>query len=223
MINDAKHWDAVHKKTFEDSEWHSRYAEEKEREFPRGSIVLDLGGGTGSDAFLFLQKGHSVVLLDISEFALKVCQEKAKRNKLDDRLVVRQIDYGLHDLPLKDSSVDVVYSRIGLNYFPSDQTIKLFHSIYKILKAGGKAFLTFKSPDDENEMEYLRKTAVEYEPGVFIQNGQLRSRFSVDELKNMLLLAGIRDFRVTPYEEELSDVNAGHHPVLHVNEITFVK
>lgn len=223
MIDDAARWDLVHKKIYQEGEWHSKYAEEKEKLFPRSSTVVDLGGGTGADAMFFLQNGHSVVVLDISEFALAVAQEKAKKLNFSERLVVKQTDFGLHPLPLKDASVDAAYSRISLNYFPADQTTLLFKDIYRILKPGAKAYLTLKSPDDEAEMEYLRKTAVEYEPNVYIENGQLRSRFTVEQLKNMLREAGISNFQVNPYREPLAPKEGGHHPELLVNEVVFTK
>ena len=225
MIHDAQKWDAIHKRIYKEDEWHSSYAEEKEKLFPRGSVVLDLGGGTGADAIFFLKQGHSVVLLDISEFALKVAQEKAKRSELIDRLVVKQVDFGLHDFPIKNDSVDVVYSRIGLNYFPMDRTIKIFHEIVRVIKAqAGTAYVTFKSPEDKDELEYLQKTAVEYEPSVFIQNGQLRSRFEKDQLKSMLQAAGAVNYKVEPYEELLSSANKKEHqPKLILNEMVITK
>ena len=223
MIDDATRWDLVHKKIYQEGEWHSKYAEEKEKLFPRGSMVVDLGGGTGADAMYFLQSGHSVVILDISEFAIKVAQEKAKKLNFSEKLVVRTVDFGLHALPLKDASIDVVYSRISLNYFPADQTTVIFKAIYRILKPGGKAYLTLKSPDDEVEMEYLSKSAVEYEPNVYIENGQLRSRFTSQQLEGMLREAGIGNFQVNPYREPLAPKEGGHHPVLLVNEVVFTK
>ena len=223
MIDDATRWNLTHKKIYQEGEWYSKYAEEKEKLFPPGSTVVDLGGGTGADAIYFLKRGHTVVILDISEFALKVAQEKANKLNLSEKLAVRQVDFGLHALPLKDASIDVAYSRISLNYFPTDQTVVIFKDIYRILKTGGKAYITLKSPDDEAEMEYLLKSGVEYEPNVYIENGQLRSRFNVDQLKNILQQAGITQLEVNPYQEPLAPKGEGHHPVLLVNEITFTK
>ena len=223
MIDDATRWDIVHKKIYQEAEWHSKYAEEKEKLFPRGSMVVDLGGGTGADAMYFLQSGHSVVVVDISEFALKVAQEKANKLNLSERLVVKQTDFGLHPLPLKDASIDAAYSRISLNYFPADQTIVIFKDVYRILKPGASAYLTLKSPDDKAEMEYFRENAVEYEPNVYIENGQLRSRFTAEQLKNILHEAGIANFQVNLYREPLAPKEGRHHPELLVNEVVFTK
>src|SRR3989304_4329281 len=142
-MQDAKHWDEVHKRIHKETKSESKYAQDKEKLFPRNAVVVDLGGGTGNDALYFLQKGHRVILLDISEFALTTAQEKAKASNLGAKLVARQVDFGLTNLPLKDDSVDVFYSRISLHYFPADQTVRIFQDIYRALRSGGSAFLTF--------------------------------------------------------------------------------
>ena len=224
MLDDTKRWNIVHKRTHEEGDdGHSVYAEEKEKLFPRGAVVCDLGGGTGDDALFFLRKGHSVILFDISDFALKVAQKKAKDEGLEKRLVAKQVDFGLHELPLNNDSVDAAYSRISLNYFPTEETVDIFSAIFKSLKQGGNAYITLKSQDDEEEMEYLRESAVEYEPGVYIENGQLRSRFSIDELKDMLAKAGISNYQAHPYKEQLGPDKKDHRQILLLNEIVFTK
>lgn len=222
MISDDERWDEYHKKTHNPEEPHSTYAEEKEKLFPRGSLVVELGGGTGSDALYFLKQGHSVVILDISDFALKKAQERAVKENLSQKLAVRQVDFGMHQLPVKESSVDVVYSRISLHYFGSKHTAKLFRDIVHMLKPGGVAFITFKSPEDAGEMDYLRNVGVEYEEGVYIENGQLRSRFSVEQLKQILTNAQVPSFEVVPYKETLRD-STGYESMLLVNEVTIRK
>src|SRR5258706_13838877 len=99
MIDDVARWNFIHQKTHSTDVAHSQYALEKEKEFPRNSLVVDLGGGAGYDALFFLKQGHSVVLFDISDIALALASQKAKENGLGERLVTRQVDFGLHDLP----------------------------------------------------------------------------------------------------------------------------
>lgn len=221
-MDDAKRWDLIHKQSDDDTTF-SNYAEEKEKLFPRGSVVVDMGGGTGQDALYFLRQGHSVVVLDISEHALGICSELAKKEGFEKQLVTQQVDYGLHNLPVKASSVDVVYSRISLNYFGKSHTTKLFVDIYNMLKPGGKAYLSFKSPEDKEEMEYLEKTTSVYEPNVFIENEQLRSRFTSEQLKIMLKEAGILSYEVNPLLEDLSKQSEGHKSQLFVNEVVISK
>lgn len=221
--DDVQKWDAYHQKVFKPNEVHSHYAEEVEKNIPRGSLIVEMGAGTGADALFFLKKGHGVIALDISPFALKKLEEKAENANLTKKLVTRQVDFGLHNIPVKDASVNVVYSRISLNYFGSKQTTKIFGDIYRVLKPGGRAYLTFKSPDDLMEMEYLTKNATEYEPNVFIEGGVLRSRFTTDQLSQMLVNANIPNFEVKPLREDLGKKGEGHYPILYVNEVTFTK
>ena len=223
MHDDSQRWDAIHQKIHPEKTRHTQYAEDKEKLFPRNSVVVDLGGGTGEDALYFLQSGHSVILFDISEFAIKKAQEKAAQYNLSAKLVVRQVDYGLEPIPLKNESVDVAFSRISLDYFPMDQTIMLFHEIFRVLKPQGKAYLAFKSPEDEKEMEVLRKFATVYEPGVYIHNNMLLSRFSKDQLAEILTKAGVPKFEVNKYVEEQHDQSEETHPDLILNDISFTK
>lgn len=220
---DVANWDLVHQKTHKGTEKQSKYAEEKEVLFPRNSLIVDLGAGVGADALYFARKGHKVILLDISPYALEKAKERAAREGLQENIITQQTDFGLEELPVKSNSVDIVYSRISLHYFESSHTIKLFQDIFRILKEGGTAYLTFKSPKDQVEMEYLRKRASEFEENVFIENGQLRSRFTVKQLNSMLEKAGIADFSVNEYVEDLLDKNGNLMGQLHLNEVIIRK
>jgi len=223
MADDVTKWNAVHQKIHNDSDGHSIYAEEKEKLFPRGSIVCDLGGGTGADAMYFLKQGHSVIVLDISDFALEIIRKKAQSIGKTDRLVTKHMDFGLHELPLKDDSVGVAYSRLSLHYFGKTRTAELLVDIYRFIKPGGSAYLTFKSPDDEVEMERLESTGSVYEENVFIENGQLRSRFTTDQLKEIVEASGISNAQVNPYQEVLGLPGSGKHQIILQNEVVFTK
>ncbi len=223
MVDDVTRWNTVHRKIHTDQEGHSVYAEEKEKLFPRGSIVCELGGGTGADAVHFLNLGHSVIVLDISDFALEITRNKAKALGKADKLVTKHMDFGLHELPLKDNSIDVAYSRLSLHYFGRTKTAELFSDIYRFLKPGGRAYLTFKSPDDEKEMERLELLGTVYEDNVFIENGQLRSRFTVEQLKSIITSAGITNFQVNPYREMLGVEGTANHQIILQNEVIIAK
>lgn len=222
-VDDTTRWNTIHQKTHKPGTAHSHYAQEKEKLFPRSALIVDLGGGTGEDAIYFLQKGHSVVLLDISEFALKVAEDKAKSANFASKLVTRKVDYGLEAFPVKENSVDVVYSRIALNYFDLEHTGKLFREIYRILKPGANAYITLKAPDDPDEMDYLQKVTTPYELNVFIENGMLRSRFTIEQLRSALHKQGINSYDIHPFREDLGARRENHKEILHLNEIIFKK
>jgi ubiquinone/menaquinone biosynthesis C-methylase UbiE len=220
-------WDDVHAKLHKDILRQSSYAEACEKLFTKSSIVCDLGGGLGFDALYFIKKGHSVVVLDISNYALNHAKQLAKEENLGKIFLVKQVDFGLGKLPLKDRTFDVAYSRIGLNYFPYRETQIIFSEIYRILKPGGSAYLILKSPDDVEEMNFLSEHTVKMENGVFIEGQQIRSRFTVSQLENMLNEIGIKDFKVEPYQEKditlRDEYNLSTNKPLFLNEVIFKK
>lgn len=227
MDTDSLRWDEIHKKIPSDLERHSQYAERCEKLFPRSCTICDLAGGLGYDAMYFLSRGHSVILLDISDYALKHAKEMAKNNKYDKKLIVKKADFGEGALPMKNDSVNIVFSRIGFNYFPYKETRALLADAYRILKLDGKAFVAFKSPEDEEDFSFLKKNAVELEKNVFIEGEQIRSRFDQTQLENILTEIGISDYSVRPYKEEREtmhdDFMKANKKTLFLNEVQFRK
>ena len=182
----------------------SRYAIEKEGVFRPGSHICDLGGGTGADAMYFIQQGHSVTLVDISDYALKVARSKLPKSTDPNKLDTKQADFVAGTIPLPDKQFDIVYSRLALHYFDTKTTLSLFKGIARILKDGGVAYVTLKSPKDTEDMKVVIGEASEKEPGVFVcSDGQIKSRFTPEQLQEMLTTAGITNFKVHEYIENL--------------------
>src|SRR4030042_4917821 len=227
MKKEENIWDDIHAKLHEEILRHSSYAEACEKLFTKNSVVCDLGGGLGFDALYFVKKGHSVVVLDISNFALNHAKQLANEENLGKKFLVKQVDFGLGKLPLKDKTFDIAYSRIGLNYFPYRETQIIFLEIQRILKPGRTAYLILKSPEDNEEMKFLSEHTVKMEDGVFIEGQQIRSRFTVPQLENMLNEIGIKEYKVRPYQEKditsKDEDNIFKNRPVFLNEVTFRK
>ncbi len=105
-----------------------------------GDIVLDLGCGAGFDCFLASKKvgeDGKVIGVDMTEEMIK----KAKINA--GKLGVKNVEFILgeiENLPLKDNSVDIVITNCVINLTP-DKT-KTFKETYRVLKSGGKIYLS---------------------------------------------------------------------------------
>jgi ubiquinone/menaquinone biosynthesis C-methylase UbiE len=101
----------------------------------QGDTVVDLGSGAGNDVFVAraLVGGKGKVFgVDMTEAMI----EKANSNK--QRLGFENVFFKLGDIeniPLEDSSADVVVSNCVLNLVPDKK--KAFSEIYRILKPGG--------------------------------------------------------------------------------------
>jgi len=111
----------------------SNYAITKEKLFPPGATVCDLGASTGVDSLYFLEKGHTVMLVDISNQALESAKEKIENNQCQQNASFHMVDLSNGTLPFENNYFDVVYSRLSLHYFAPNTLIKLFKEIHRIL------------------------------------------------------------------------------------------
>lgn len=225
-MNDLKDFWNKNTARIPENKGHSVYAAEKERHFPRNSAVCDLGGGTGTDSLYFASKGHNVVLVDIADEALAKAKAHAKEQGV--KLQTAQCDFSAGRLPLESESCDVVYSRLALHYFKSQILSQLFAEIYRTLRPGGRTFLTLKSPDDAAEMNFLATTADEQEKGVFNENGRIKTRYTIEQLKEILANADIPEdhYNVVSYTEKLgndNDVVKSGNAEFVVNEVSIRK
>ncbi|MFH1802264.1 MAG: arsenite methyltransferase [archaeon] len=105
-----------------------------------GDSVLDLGSGAGFDVFLAARKVGErgrVIGVDFSEEMI----EKARSNaeKYDYKNVeFRQGD--IEELPLENSSVDVVISNCVINLAPDKR--KVFSEVWRVLRKDGRFFVS---------------------------------------------------------------------------------
>jgi SAM-dependent methyltransferase len=105
-----------------------------------GDVVLDLGSGAGFDAFLAAKKvGNTgkVIGLDITEEMI----QKAKENAM--RYGYKNVEFKLGDIeniPIEENSVDAIISNCVINLSPNKE--KVFSEAYRVLKNGGKMFVS---------------------------------------------------------------------------------
>ncbi len=217
------YWNTDHSKRTIDK-GASDYAIQKEQSFPRSSYILDIGGGRGADAVYFAKKGHKVVLIDVSDTALTMAKERATRDEV--ALEINQVTLGNDRLPFNQNTFDIVYSRLALHYFGPDVTTIILSDIYKVLKPGGTTYLTLKSPNDKEEMDFLTNNAKKVADNVFDEAGFIQSRYTSGQLRNFLLKANISTYEVKEIEENLfksiEGAKSGNIKFV-LNEITIAK
>lgn len=105
-----------------------------------GDIVLDLGSGAGIDAILAAkrvgEKGK-VIGVDMTEEMVAKAKENArKQNITNAEFLLGEIE----DLPLADNSVDAIITNCVINLTPDKS--KTFSEAYRVLKPGGKIYLS---------------------------------------------------------------------------------
>lgn len=101
-----------------------------------GEVVLDIGSGGGLDAFLAAGKvgpGGRVIGVDMTPAMLERARESARRNGIAN-VEFRQ-GYA-EELPVEDSSVDVIISNCVINL--TEDKGRVFREAFRALKPGGR-------------------------------------------------------------------------------------
>jgi len=100
-----------------------------------GNTVVDLGSGAGNDVFVaraIAGETGKVIGIDFTPEMLE------KANKNNEKLGFKNVEFKMgeiENIPLEDSTADVVISNCVLNLVPNK--VKAFSEIYRILNTGG--------------------------------------------------------------------------------------
>lgn len=154
-------WDEIFKRgEFHRQEPHPLVVEFAQLLKERGArTVLDLGCGTGRHLAYLAQEGFNVYGADISETALEHARQWLNREGFTVEL--KQSDMTAIAYP--DGFFDAVISIFVIYHSTVENMGKAIAEIYRVLKAGGLALLTFLS-----KRSYRYGNGKEIEPGTFI-------------------------------------------------------
>lgn len=102
----------------------------------QGEVVLDVGSGGGVDVLLSARRvgpTGQAYGLDMTDEML----ERARANQYESGLTnVEFLKGNIEDVPLPDSSVDVIISNCVVNLSPDKEAV--FHEAFRVLKPGGR-------------------------------------------------------------------------------------
>jgi arsenite methyltransferase len=156
-----------------------------------GEVVLDLGSGAGFDAFLAAKqvgKTGRVIGVDMTPEMVAKAREFAKGEEYSN------VEFRLgeiENLPVPDSSVDVIMSNCVINL--SADKRRVFREAFRILKPGGRLAIsdviaTAPLP------EVVRNNLALY-------SSCIGGAVTIDELEMMLHESGFQDIRIQPKDE----------------------
>jgi ubiquinone/menaquinone biosynthesis C-methylase UbiE len=115
------------------------------RRLPPNARILDAGCGAGVPVTRRLNRAHHVVGVDFSEAQLALA-----RQRVPDAEFLCQ---DLTTLQFPDSTFDAIVSYYAIIHIPREQHRALFRIFYRMLQAGGYAFLCLGANDIESDWD----------------------------------------------------------------------
>ncbi|MCL4157927.1 UNVERIFIED_CONTAM: hypothetical protein GTU68_048061 [Idotea baltica] len=166
----------------------------------KNCTVLDLGCGTGRDAYLLSQivgeKG-SVIGVDMTDEQLEVANEfidwhknKFGYKKANTKFVKAYIE-DLKTANIEDESVDVVISNCVINLSPNKE--KVFSEIFRVLKPGGELYFS--------DIFASRRIPKNLQEDKVLLGECLGGTLYIEDFRRMLNSIGIPDYRVLQKRE----------------------
>lgn len=118
---------------------------------PDGSVVLDLGCGTGA-ATSVLAARHRVVALDLAEGMLRFARTalSAAPGEGSPAGVTHWLCGDAENLPLADESIDAVFSSLAVQW--CENLGAVFTELQRVLRPGGSAWLSTLGPATLHEL-----------------------------------------------------------------------
>jgi SAM-dependent methyltransferase len=152
-----------------------------------GEVLLDLGSGAGFDCFIAAaQVGQSgkIIGVDMTPQMVEKARENAKKAG------VGNVEFRLgeiENLPVADSSVDVVISNCVINL--STDKKRVFQEIMRVLKPGGRIAVS--------DLALLRELPEQIKKNVAAYTGCVAGAVLVDDYRRLVEDAGLKEVKVT--------------------------
>ena len=156
--------------------------------------IIELGAGLGRDTIFFAQNSIYVEALDYSSLAIKVINQKTKKNNLSNYISTKIFDIR-ERLPFKDNSVEACFSHmLYCMALTKTDLEKLNNEICRILKPNGLNIYTVRHTNDGDYKKGIHRGEDLYENDGFIVHF-----FSEDKVKS--LLKGFKNVNIEFFEE----------------------
>ncbi|MFA4992988.1 MAG: arsenite methyltransferase [Candidatus Omnitrophota bacterium] len=151
-----------------------------------GDIVLDLGSGAGFDAFLAagrVGKTGRVIGVDMTPEMLKKAMDNVEKGGYKN---VEFRSGEIEELPVEDSSIDVIISNCVINLSPDKKAV--FKEAHRVLKSGGRLMVS--------DLVLVKDLSKEIKDSVEAYVGCLAGAIKKDKYLRFIEQAGFQDIKV---------------------------
>ena len=156
--------------------------------------IIELGAGLGRDTIFFAENSLKVNVLDYSPSAVKIINDKSKKNNLLNFISAKVFDIR-KKLPFKDGSIDGCFSHMLYCMALSMSELEnLNKEIHRILKPGGINIYTVRHTEDG---DYKNGTHIGED--LYENDGFIVHFFSEEKVKK--LSKGFRILEIEKFEE----------------------
>jgi SAM-dependent methyltransferase len=171
-----------------------------------GKHVLDLGSGTGRNAYYFAEQGAaSVIGYEISATAISIARERAKAGGYGDVIAYAKRDMG-QPYPLADDIVDLIIDITSSNSLDEKSRVTYLRESYRVLKPDGVFFVkTLCKDGDQNAKNLLNMSPGKEHDTYYMKELDLYERvFSREDFTKLYAGAG---FKILELEKKTSYSN----------------
>ena len=104
--------------------------------------ILELNCGTGEDAIHFAKKGFNILATDISDEMLEITRRKVNYEKLNDKIIIKQLDLLKIDESGFEQKFDLIFSNFGgMNCISPADMNRLPAALSNLLKPDGRLIM----------------------------------------------------------------------------------
>jgi ubiquinone/menaquinone biosynthesis C-methylase UbiE len=158
-------------------------------------LALEIGPGPGYLGLEWLKKTEGTILrgLDISPDMIKIAERNAKEYGYEDR--VKYITGDSKQIPFGENEIDALFTNGSLHEW--SQPKKIFDEIYRVLRPGGKYFISDLRRDIHPFVKwfmYFITKPKEIRPGLITS---MNAAYTVEEIKAVLKQTELKKAIVT--------------------------
>ncbi len=144
---DKKYWETFYKNRLAVN-YPSPFAEYcLQNHIPPGSNILELGSGSGRDAFYFAENQLNVVAVDQSSEVMDLEAMKLEVTSIKDRLCIVKGDFVRMDYA-SHSDINVIYSRFTMHAITDEEETIVLRKSYDVLPVDGMFLIEVRTTKD---------------------------------------------------------------------------